>query len=122
MIFIEGFGTFIPYLIYLFLIWICLIFGFRGQLSKVVCLFHSKNLVLENPAPQGFEKSTFQNFNTFRKEVRAGKPTNLSRFYDSFLFAPFSLISYLQPMNLTFCYNLCHVGSFSHRGPPVEMI
>jgi len=76
MIFFEGFGSLFPYFIYLSLIWICLIFGFRGKIVEILHLTGTKNQVISPKTLNSYDTKIFHYYD-FTKTVHHNEKTNI---------------------------------------------
>jgi hypothetical protein len=118
MIFFEGFGSLFPYFIYLSLIWICLIFGFRGQIVEILHLTGSKNQAISPTTLNSNDNKIFHYYD-FTKTVHRNEKTNISLTTSN----NFNLVfedncNYYKIKNLPVCLCTGFFYSFHRRGPP----
>lgn len=87
MIFFEGFGSLIPYLVYLSLIWACLLFGFRGQIIEMLHLPGSKIQVISPTSLKNTDAQIFQYYINYRQNIQPEKISNFSTRLKEYHFA-----------------------------------
>jgi hypothetical protein len=120
MIFFEGFGSLFPYVIYLALIWICLLFGFKGQISQV---FKNINIDKKEIKAESFDQHTSLNnrfFQFWNKVYQTDSGTMHKQFrqYSSLLLLNLSRYSILFfDTSMQEQFN----NSLAHRGPPANI-
>jgi hypothetical protein len=119
MIFFEGFGSLFPYVIYLALIWICLLFGFKGQISQVFKNIHidKKEIKAESSDQHASLNNRF--FQFWNKVYPADSSPMHKQFrqYSSLLLRNlrrFSILTFDTSMHEPFN------NSLAHRGPPAN--
>jgi hypothetical protein len=118
MIFFEGFGSLIPYLIYLSLIWICLIFGFRGQLLEILRLPSSKNQVISPASLKTYDSKIFNYFETAKSEHQPEKTSTGLNTIKNFTFRFANQFNLSIKGGLDFYKSACFFYFFLRRGPP----
>lgn len=117
MIFFEGFSSLIPYVIYLTLIWICLIFGFKGQLVASVHALPTQNHESKDFKSDQYTFKTVRYLSHVKAEYVSYYVINYKQTWGAaILFFGNSIALYPEDVGLSlasFRYN-----PLSHRGPP----
>jgi hypothetical protein len=60
MLFLGGLNSILPYIIYLSLIWICLIIGFTGKIGGMMHLLAPKASLVDQFEPQQYDSKVIQ--------------------------------------------------------------
>jgi hypothetical protein len=121
MIFFESFGSLFPYLISLSLIWVCLIFGLRGQILEVLHIPTSRKLDISPASLKTNDSRIFQYYHYTQIDHKNEKKIIKINSFQDFNFLTgrknnIYKISELDPYLL--------IGYFYHflrRGPPAAV-
>jgi hypothetical protein len=118
MMFFEGFGSVFPYIIYLSLIWVCLIFGLRTQILEAIRLSYSKNFVNENNTKKANDNIVIKYYDYSKYSVRSFIHARTEpRIYCFFFIVCQKIKRRLReigPYKNSYLYS-----SYTHRGPPI---
>jgi hypothetical protein len=76
MIFFEGFGSLFPYIISLSLIWVCLIFGLRGQILEVLHIPTTRKLDISPASLKTNDSGIFHYYDYSKIEHKSEKKLN----------------------------------------------
>jgi hypothetical protein len=118
MLFFESFGSILPSLAYLSLIWICVLFGFRVQIRQILHLPVAKNEIKANASSKQDDSTLLQYFASKNTIQISKDKTSLPSCVNDYTLLPVpkfnrwkikSSIAYTG--NDIFCF-------FSRRGPP----
>jgi hypothetical protein len=118
MMFFEGFSSVFPYIIYLLLIWICLIFGLRTQILEAIHLSPSKNLIIDKKANKTNDNIIIQYFDYSRHTVKSFINDRTEPRAYTFCLVVSQKIK-LRPLEIGPFKNSHLFSSHTHRGPPV---
>jgi hypothetical protein len=116
--FFEGFGSVFPYIIYLSLIWVCLILGLRTQIFEVIHLSYSKNFTHENKVNKANDNIVIRYYDYSKYSVRSFIHARTEPRIYCFCFVVFQKIKRrlreIGPYKNSYLYS-----SYTHRGPPI---
>jgi hypothetical protein len=118
MFFFSGFGPIFPYLIYLSLIWICILFGF-GHKFRIVIHFQpvKSHISYVNEKFHSSEKTTINPFNLKEPVKRISKKVILFSSKNCRLF-PIELAKQRLVQTNQSVARLLFIIQYSRRGPP----
>jgi hypothetical protein len=118
MMFFEGFGSVFPYIIYLSLIWVCLILGLRTQILEAIRLSYSKNFVNENNTKKANDNIVIKYYDYSKHSVRSFIHARTEPRIYCFVFIVCQKIK--RRLRETGPYKNSYLySSYTHRGPPI---
>jgi hypothetical protein len=118
MFIFEGFGSFFPYLIYLSLIWICLIFGFKAQIVEIFHIPFPKNQSVSLITLSTNNASIIQYNHTSKIEYPDKDTDSMLLSGDDFKFLTSRKFNRWGIKNFNFTSFVDIFNLFSRRGPP----
>jgi hypothetical protein len=122
MIFFEGFGSLIPYTIYLSMIWICLIFGFRTQILEVFHLSTSNKITENTSALKTYDDKIIRFFEYSKNVDNRSAKIEISKCRSNLNFLILGKFHYWKPRNSVPFSTLSDFFLYTRRGPPVVIV
>jgi hypothetical protein len=116
MFFLGGLNSILPYVIYLSLIWICLIIGFTGKIDRMMHILSPEAALTGQLETQSYDSKVIQYFQfpakeKISKEVFVHQENPFKR--------PICIICNRKPhFNPIFFFTSHLINALSFRGPP----